>query len=159
MLVFAAIGTLCAAAQGPQALLHKAAPDFTRTSLDGQRVSLADLRGKVVLLNFWATWCAPCQVEMPRFVAWQKQYDAQGLAIVGVSMDDDAEPVRALIRKRRVDYPVVMGDAQLGELYGEILGLPVSFLIDRQGRVVAVFKGETDLSMMGRKVRAALGSH
>jgi cytochrome c biogenesis protein CcmG/thiol:disulfide interchange protein DsbE len=152
-----ASGGTFAIAQGPIGLLHKPAPAFTRPALDRQSVSLADLRGKVVLLNFWATWCAPCQLEMPRFVAWQKQYGPKGLQIVGVAMEDDAAPVRALTRKLNVDYPVVMGDAQLGSLYGEILGLPVSFLIDRQGRVVAVFKGETDLGAMERRVRAALG--
>jgi cytochrome c biogenesis protein CcmG/thiol:disulfide interchange protein DsbE len=70
-------------------LLHKEAPEFVRTDLKHQKLDLHTYRGKVVLLNFWATWCAPCQLEMPRFVAWQKQYGTRGLQIIGISMDDD----------------------------------------------------------------------
>ena len=92
---------------------------------------LADFRGRVVLLNFWATWCAPCQIEMPRFSAWQARYGPEGLQVVGVSMDDEEAPVRSLVKKRKVDYPIVMGDEKLGLLYGGILGLPVT-LSDRQ---------------------------
>ena len=100
------------------------------------------MRGRVVLLNFWATWCAPCQVEMPRFVAWQTKYKAEGLSIVGVSMDDNSEPVKALVGKRKLNYPVVMGDEKLGLAYGGVLGLPVTYLIDRQGIIRARYQGE-----------------
>jgi len=135
----------------------KAAPDFT-VSDGATTVRLTNYRGRVVLLNFWASWCALCQLEMPRFAAWQKQYGLQGLQIVGVSMDDEPEGVRKLANKLRINYPVVMGDEQLGTLYGGILGLPVTFLIDRQGQVVARLKGETDLNAMEEQIKQLLAS-
>src|SRR3974390_2574623 len=106
-------------------LLHKTAPEFVRADLSGRRIDLKAYRGKVVLLNFWATWCASCQVELPRFAAWQRKYDAKGLQILAVSMDDDAKPVRATVLRLRLDFPVVMGDAKLGIRYGGVFGLPV----------------------------------
>lgn len=126
-------------------LLHKAAPQFVRTDLKHRRLDLRAYRGKVILLNFWATWCAPCQVEMPRFVAWQNQYGPRGLQIIGISMDDDPESARRLAKKLKLNYPVAMGDEELGQLYGGVLGLPLSFLIERHGNVHAEYRGEADL--------------
>jgi len=143
-------------AQTPGPLLHQPAPQFVRSDLNHRRIDLSNYRGKVVLLTFWATWCAPCQIEMPRFVQWQGRYGAAGLQIIGVSMDDDSAPVLALTRKRRVNYPIVMGDAQLGELYGGVLGLPVIFLIDRQGNIAARFQGETELGRIERELQRLL---
>lgn len=134
-------------------LHHKLAPPFVRTDLQGQHFDLAAFKGRVVLLTFWATWCQPCQVEMSHFVDWQSRYGPQGLQIVGVSMDDDETPVRAMTQDRGVNYSVLMGDATLARSYGGILGLPVTFLIDRKGRIAARFKGETDLSTMERAVK------
>ena len=137
-------------------LLNKQAPDFTRHDLDGHALHLNAFRGKVVLLNFWATWCAPCQVEMPVFSAWQRQYGPQGLAIIGISMDDDAAAARQLVQRLKLDYPNAMGDARLGLRYGGVLGLPLSFLIDRNSVVRARFQGETDVKVMENQVRALL---
>ena len=156
--------TLCAAlacatglcAQAPQEMVHKAAPEFVRTDLAGRRIDLKDYRGKVVLLNFWATWCAGCQIELPKFAMWQKEYGAAGLQIVGVSMDDSAAPVRRTVRRLNLDFPVVMGDARLGDAYGGVLGLPVTYLIDRDGRIVAQIKGETDLAALESRVKRLL---
>ncbi|HWE86288.1 MAG TPA: TlpA disulfide reductase family protein [Terracidiphilus sp.] len=136
----------------PASLLHKPAPTFVRDDLQHRRIDLSAYRGKVVLLTFWATWCAPCQVEIPRFVQWQNRYGPQGLQIVAISMDDDPAPVEALTRSRHVNYPVLMGDEQLGTLYGGILGLPVTFLIDRDGVIAARYKGQPNL----RAVRSAV---
>ena len=140
-------------------LLNKPAPLFAVTSFQNKPVDLAALRGRVVLLNFWATWCAPCQVEMPRFIAWQEKYSGQGLSIVGVSMDDDSGPVKALLRKKKLNYPVLMGDEKLGLAYGGILGLPVTFLIDRQGVIRARYQGETQLDAMEATLRQLLNRH
>jgi cytochrome c biogenesis protein CcmG/thiol:disulfide interchange protein DsbE len=139
-----------------EGLLNRPAPPFTRTDLENGRVSLASYRGKVVLLNFWATWCGPCIVEIPHFMEWQKQYGPRGLAVLGVSIDDDGAPVRAFAQKLHVNYPMVMGDARLGENYGGVLGVPVTFLIDRRGIIRARINGESDLHEMEEKIRALL---
>ncbi len=144
------------AARRPENLLDKKAPDFALTDLSGQSLSLARFRGKVVLLNFWATWCAPCQVEMPVFAAWQRQYGPQGFEIIGISMDDDAGPARRVAARLKLNYPVAMGDERLGARYGGVLGLPLTFLIDRNGTVRAQFQGETDLKRIERQVAALL---
>lgn len=153
----ATLALLCAWAVGAQSPpVRKPAPDFTRTDFDGRRVTLSSLRGKVVLLNFWATWCGPCQAELPRFAEWQRRYAAQGLQVIAVSMDDGPEAPRALARKLKPGFPVLLGDDKLGELYGGILGLPVSFLIARDGTVVARIEGEADLRALEVRIRELL---
>ena len=134
------------------------APDFTRADLTGKPIHLARYRGKVVLLNFWATWCVPCLAEIPRFSVWQQGYGSQGLQVLGVSMDDDATLVLHIYGKYHLAYPVVMGDEHLGELYGGVLGLPVSYIISPQGVIVARYQGEPDLHQMESKIRALLPS-
>ena len=144
-------------AQMPESLVGRPAPGFSLESVQHTRVELEQYRGKVVLLNFWATWCGPCKVEMPRFMEWQKEYGARGLQVIGVSIDDSAAPARALVEKLHLNYPVVMGDAKLGERYGGVLGVPVTFLIDRAGSVRARFDGEEHLAAEERQVREKLG--
>ena len=146
------LGTVFAA----DSLVDKKAPEFTRRTLTGKKVDLARLRGKVVLLNFWATWCAPCQVEMPVFVEWQRTYGEQGLQVIGISMDDEAGPARRLYKRLNLNYPVAMGDEELGMLYGGVLGLPMTYLIDRDGVVRAQYQGETDLKAMEMQVKEML---
>ena len=107
-------------------LLHKQAPQFVRTDLENRKLDLRAYRGKVVLLDFWATWCASCQLEMPRFVAWQTQYGPHGLQIIGISMDDDPALARKLYKKMKLNDPEAMGDEKLGQLYGGVLGLPLT---------------------------------
>ena len=142
----------------PGALIHKPAPEFARSDIHGSPIDLASFRGQVVLLSFWATWCAPCQIEMPHFVRWQQELGARGLQILAISMDDDAAPVLGLTRRRHVNYPVIMGDEQLGRLYGGVLGLPVTFLIDREGNVAAVFKGTSSLRTMRAQILKAVAT-
>ncbi len=137
-------------------LLNKAAPDFTLTSFNGQALRLSAFRGKVVLLNFWATWCAPCQMEMPVFAAWQRQYGSQGFAVIAISMDDDAAPARRLVERLKLNYPAAMGDERLAARYGGVLGLPLTFLIDRDGAVRARFQGDTDIREIESQMKALL---
>ncbi len=148
-------GGVCAQAP-PLDLVHKAAPAFVRLDLAGRKVRLTDYLGKVVLLNFWATWCTSCQVELPRFAEWQKKYDAQGLQVLAISMDDNAALVHRTARRLHLNYPVVIGDAKLGEEYGGVLGLPVTYLVDRDGIVVEQIKGETDLNAMEVEIKTVL---
>ena len=137
--------------------VHKRAPEFVRTDLNHHRLDLNAYRGKVaVLLNFWATWCAPCQLEMPRFVAWQNQYGPRGLRVVGISMDDDPALARAAYRKLKLNYPVAMGNQKLGELYGGVLGLPITYLIDAQGDIRARYEGESDLNKIETQLQSLL---
>lgn len=135
------------------------APDFTLSALgSGKPIHLSSYRGKVVLLNFWATWCAPCQAEMPRFSAWQTRFGPPGLQVLGISMDDDAAPVRSFLRTHSPAYPIALGDAPLGERYGGILSLPVTFLIDPEGRIDARFQGETNLDQMQSRIQFLLSA-
>jgi peroxiredoxin len=113
------------------------APDFALQSLDGKTVHLSDYRGKAVLLNFWATWCAPCKIEMPWFVELQKQYGAEGLQILGVAMDDASpKEIGDFAKEMGVNYPVLIGKESVGDAYGGVQFLPDSFYIDRNGKVV-----------------------
>ena len=139
-----------------ESLLNRKAPEFTRRDLHGQTVDLGRLRGKVVLLNFWATWCAPCEAEMPVFSQWQRQYAFQGFEVIGISMDDSETPVRKFAARVRPDYPIAMGDAKLGDRYGGVLGLPLTYLIDRHGVVRAQFQGATELKAMESRIKELL---
>lgn len=132
------------------------APDFTRYSLTGRRVNLSSFQGKVVLLNFWASWCGPCLTEIPRFVDWQREYGTQGLEVIGISMDDEDTPARRVTRRYGINFPVVMGDEKLGELYGGVLGLPDTFLIDRHGNIRFRHQGAIDLKVMEDEINSLL---
>jgi cytochrome c biogenesis protein CcmG, thiol:disulfide interchange protein DsbE len=142
----------------PSALVQHRAPNFSRRDLNSKKtIRLAAFRGKVVLLNFWATWCEPCLTEMPAFNEWQKQYGPGNFQVIGVSMDDAPAIVVSTLAKLKLNYPVVMGDEHLGAAYGGILGLPVTFLIDRRGRVQARYES-ADTASIKRDVQRLLES-
>ena len=131
---------------------HALAPDFSLPQLSGPPLRLSDYRGKVVLLDFWATWCVPCREEIPHFVELQNKNRDQGLQIIGVSMDDGPEPVRDFYQKFHMNYPVVMGTANTGELYGGVLGLPIAFVIGRDGRIYSKHIGATDIAVFEKEI-------
>jgi thiol-disulfide isomerase/thioredoxin len=124
--------------------------------LSGQQLHLSEYRGKLVLLDFWATWCDPCREEIPHFVELQNKYRDQGLQIVGISMDFGPEPVRDFYQSFKMNYPVVMGNATTGELYGGVLGLPIAFLIGRDGRIYSKHIGATDIGVFEREITTLL---
>jgi peroxiredoxin len=145
---------------GPQASGEtkqlKPAPSFSLTDLNGHPLQLADYKGKVVLLDFWATWCAPCRTEIPKFVEWQKQYGPQGLQVIGISMDDSDKPVPGFVQQLGIDYPVALGDAKLADQYGGVLGLPVTFVIGRDGQIHHKHVGLTDMALLEGEVKQLL---
>jgi len=113
------------------------APNFTLESLDGKNMSLSDLRGKAVLLNFWATWCGPCKIETPWLVELQKEYGSQGLQVVGIAMDDSGkDDIEKFAKDMGVNYPVLLGKEAVGDAYGGVPALPESFFIGRNGKIV-----------------------
>lgn len=132
------------------------APNFVRLDQDHKKVELSAYRGKIVLLNFWATWCGPCLAEIPRFAAWQQEYGESGLQVIGIAMDDGEQPVRAAYQKLKLNYPVVMGDEKIGKMYGGVLGLPVTFLIDTKGIIRSKHQGTADAKTIEREIRSLL---
>lgn len=135
---------------------HSFAAEFSLPDLHGRTVTLSDYHGKIVLLDFWATWCDPCREEIPQFVELQNRYQNQGFQIIGISMDDSAEPVSQFYQTRHMNYPVAMGNAETGEQYGGILGLPVAFLIDRTGRIRARYTGAINLTKLNEDLKSLL---
>ena len=120
---------------------RKAAPEFALKDSSGKTVRLKKYRGKVVLLNFWATWCTGCKKEMPWFSEFQRMYAAKGLAVVGISMDEGGwNTVRPFLAQAKASYAMLLGDGQTAQVYG-ITNLPDTFLIDRQGRMAAAYMG------------------
>jgi thiol-disulfide isomerase/thioredoxin len=135
------------------------APDFSLESLDGKNMKLSDLRGHAVLLNFWATWCSPCKIEMPWFVELQKQYGARGLQIIGVAMDDASkEDIAKFAKDMGVNYPILIGKESVGDQYGGVPALPESFFIGRDGKLVDKIIGLKGKSEIEDDVKKALNT-
>ncbi len=136
---------------------RKAAPDFALKGADGKEVRLSDYRGKVVLLNFWATWCAPCRVEIPWFEELERIRKDQGFAILGVSLDAEGwRAVGPFLAKLEVNYRMVIGDDETAKQFG-VTALPATFLIDREGRIAAVHEGLTSQKYFEEGVERLLG--
>jgi cytochrome c biogenesis protein CcmG, thiol:disulfide interchange protein DsbE len=127
-------------------------PDLSFTDLNGSAIHLADYKNKVVLVNFWAAWCLPCADEVPQFVALQSKYQRQGLQVIGFSVDDDRKELQSFYRNYQMNYPVVPSDLKLAEAFGGVLGLPTTFLIDRDSRIRTKHNGTTDFFLLERDV-------
>ena len=132
--------------------------DFTMPDLSGKDVRLSSFKGKVILLNFWATWCGPCKAEIPGFVELQDQYGKDGLVIVGYSVDDDAAKAKAFADQFKMNYPILLGlgreDVQ--DAYGPIWGIPASFIIGRDGRVCQKHLGIAPKAVFEKEIKALL---
>jgi len=137
-----AAACILSTAMAPQPVMDKA-PAFVLKNLDGKEVASSEYAGKVVLLNFWATWCPPCQAEIPALNELHKEYQAKGLVVVGVSVDEEGpEAVKAFARQQGIDYPILMSSEEVIEAYGGIRGIPTTFLINREGKIIKKFYGE-----------------
>ncbi len=135
------------------------APDFELPTLDGRRVKLSDFRGQAVLLNFWATWCPPCKIEMPWFVDIQKEYGKDGLVVLGVAMDDtESAKIAAFASEMGVNYQVLLGTDQVSDDYGDVRSLPTTFYIDRNGNIVSKAVGLLGRQEIENDVKKALSA-
>ena len=135
------------------------APDFTLETLDGKSVTLSSLRGKAVVVNFWATWCGPCKIETPWLVDLQNRYGAQGLQIVGVAMDDSGkDEIARFAKDMGMNYPVVLGKEAVGQAYGGVDALPESFFVGRDGKIVDKIMGLEGRSEIEDAIKKALNT-
>ncbi len=135
------------------------APGFELKDLAGKDVRLSDYHGKVVLLNFWATWCPPCKEEMPWFVDLQQRYGAQGLQVIGVAMDDtDQKTIASFAQRLGVNYPVLLGKESIAQAYGDVQFLPDTFYIGRDGKIVSHVQGLINRKEIEERVKQALAS-
>jgi peroxiredoxin len=132
------------------------APDFILKDVNGKDVKLSDLKGKVVLVNFWATWCEGCQVEIPWFIEFEKRYENRGLVVIGISMDSDGwKSVRPWLGEKKVNYPIVIGNDDLGKQYG-LDGMPLTALVDRDGKIADLHSGLVKKAATEQKIRMLL---
>ena len=138
----------------------KQAPAFALTSLDGKKVSLADYKGRPVLVNFWATWCGPCKVEMPWFEEFRKQYAAQGFEVLGLADDVDAgkDMIAKVASKAGVSYPILLTDGKVQKAYGGLDVLPMSFYVDRNGVIVEQTAGLGSKEQIEANIKKTIAS-
>ncbi len=137
---------------------RKTAPDFKLKDTDGISVSLADYKGKTILLNFWATWCGPCKVEIPWFVEFENKYKDKGFAVLGVAMDEEGwEVIKPYIAEKKVYYRSLAGDDATAQLYGGVDSLPTTFLVDKNGMIAGVHVGLVSKSEYEKDIQTLLG--
>jgi thiol-disulfide isomerase/thioredoxin len=158
---FMAIGLICL--ETASALAQEAspartpAPDWELADLSGKPVKFSNFRGHVLIVDFWATWCVPCRIEIPRFVELQKQYGNKGLTVVGVSLDEQGpEVVKKFVKQFRVSYPIVIGNQKVVEAYGGVDVIPTTFVIDRQGHIVSRHIGYDDKAVFEKEIQSLL---
>jgi len=135
------------------------APNFELMGMDGEKVQLSDFAGKVVILDFWATWCPPCRAEIPDLVSLQKKYGEKGLVVVGLSLDaEGAGVVKPFAQEYHVNYPMLIANAKIASQFGGVIGIPTTFVLDRQGRIVKKFVGRMELKTFEEAVQPLLAA-
>jgi thiol-disulfide isomerase/thioredoxin len=142
------------------------APDVTFKDLEGKDVRLADLKGKVVVVNFWATWCEPCQIEIPWMIGFQERYANQGFTLLGVAMDDEGKSVVAPFvektqfdvdgKKTTMNYPIVIGNDDLSSKFGGLIGLPTTVVVGRDGKIHKRFLGLVSHDELEKQIKELL---
>jgi len=132
--------------------------DFTLKDHEGRDVAFSDYKGKVLLIDFWATWCGPCKVEIPHFVEFQEKYGPKGLQILGISVDDPPEKLAPYVKEMGMNYPVLqgLGREEVQDAYGPILGIPVSVIISRDGKICSTHTGLTGKDVFEQEIQALL---
>ncbi len=134
------------------------APAFSLRDISGKTVTLSQFKGKVVILDFWATWCPPCREEIPHLVDFYNRYKGKGVVIVGVALDDEGlRVVKPFVEKHKINYPVVIADDAVQSAYGPIQGIPTKFIIDQNGNIVAKLIGYQEIQAIEKKVKRLLG--
>jgi thiol-disulfide isomerase/thioredoxin len=141
-------------------------PDVTFESLDGKQVPLASLKGKVVVVNFWATWCDPCRVEIPWMIDFQQKYESRGFTMLGVAMDDEGKSVVGPFvattlfdvggKQMTMNYPIMLGNDDVASKFGGLIGLPMTVVISRDGRIVKRFIGLASHDVLEQQIQALL---
>ena len=135
---------------------RKTAPDFTLTDAKGRPVKLSAYKGRVVLLDFWATWCTGCKVEIPWYMEFQSTYKKSGLSALGVSMDDDGwKSVKPFLRHHKINYPIVIGNWEMGDRFG-FNSMPATLLIDRNGKIADLHVGMVDKDAFESEIQILL---
>jgi cytochrome c biogenesis protein CcmG/thiol:disulfide interchange protein DsbE len=138
---------------------RQAAPTFELKDVNGANATLADYKDKVVLVNFWATWCVPCRAEIPWFQEFDKKYKDQGFSVLGVSMDEEGwNIVKPYLEERKISYRIVLGDEHVSTMYGGIDALPTTFLIDRQGKIAAIHTGLVSKATYEKEIQDLVGN-
>lgn len=136
--------------------VRKAAPDFTLADSRGAFIRLSDYKGKVVLLDFWATTCGGCKVEIPWFIEFETKYKRDGLAVIGVALDEEGwKPVKPFLEEKKMNYPVVIGNDNLIKVYG-VESMPTTLLIDRDGKIAATHVGLVNKGVFESEIRTLL---